>query len=99
MASWVLREFGPHGTAFDWLICLDFKGNFPQYIVNKVRHLTSFGWNCLKMAFISLFFCLKMDFNDVHFLFCAFQAFQTAMQEFISFLRKHCDSSRDSSVV
>lgn len=52
MASWVLREFGPHSTAFDWLICLDFKGNFPQYIVNKVRNLTSFGWNCLKMETI-----------------------------------------------
>lgn len=36
MASWALKETDTNSTTFDWVICLDFKGNFPQYIVNKV---------------------------------------------------------------
>lgn len=50
MASWVIRESGADSTTFDWLICLDLKGNFPRYIINKVRFIDrvsiNTSWKC-----------------------------------------------------
>lgn len=79
MASWVIREAGADSATFDWLICLDLKGNFPRYIVNKVRFIDRVSTQVGNAILI--------------FIESQLQAYVTVMQEFMSYLRKHCKST------
>lgn len=41
MACWAIRELNndPDSCVFEWLLCLDLKGRFPRFVLDKVNLL------------------------------------------------------------
>lgn len=41
MGCWAMRESksNPNSCTFDWIMCLDLKGRFPRFVLDKVSHI------------------------------------------------------------
>lgn len=42
MACWAMRESktDPNTCTFEWIMCLDLKGRFPRFVLDKVNALS-----------------------------------------------------------
>lgn len=48
MGCWAMRESksDPNTCTFDWIMCLDLKGRFPRFVLDKVSKKDQFPIPC-----------------------------------------------------